>query len=210
MFQQPNLIGASTNAPNPFLPPLAMARASGPVEEYTFRSIKPKKKLKEITKVLLAEKKKFIFIQYGFKFNIKDRCVICGTHHVWDSGDYMRPPLPLALVDKGKPMKGTYCPKHASIFKQREMLQQQILADEHGLDFKAFIPKPRIPQVLSKGPLTTLSKEDIASLIAGGWIVKPPMSNLEETPPQEVMRLSKEIRTALERMDFLIEGKGDE
>ena len=90
------------------------------------------------------------------------------------------------------------------------MLQQQILADEHGLDFKAFIPKPRIPQVLSKGPLTTLSKEDIASLIAGGWMIKPPMNNLEETPPQEVMRLSKEIRTALERMDFLIEGKGDE
>jgi len=40
-------------------------------------------------------------------------------------------------------MRGTYCPKHATHHKQLEMLQQQILADEHGLDFKAFIPRPR-------------------------------------------------------------------
>ena len=44
-----------------------------------------------------------------------------------------------------------------------EMLQQQILADEHGLDFKAFIPRPKVPQMLKGGPITSLSKQDILS-----------------------------------------------
>ena len=143
MFQQPTLIGANSSVAQAFLPPLAQARAAGPIDEYTFREIKPKKKLKEMSKVLMAEKKKFLFIKYGWKFNLKDRCIVCGMHHVWENGDYMRPPIPLSHVTKGRPMRGTYCPKHATHHKQLEMLQQQILADEHGLDFKAFIPRPR-------------------------------------------------------------------
>ena len=47
---------------------------------------------------------------------------------------------------------GTYCPKHASMYMQLEMLQQQILADKHGLDFKAF--KPRMPKILKSGPVS--------------------------------------------------------
>ena len=45
MFQQPNLIGAGQTAPSRFLPPLQQARASGPIEEYKFVNIKPKKKV---------------------------------------------------------------------------------------------------------------------------------------------------------------------
>ena len=210
MYQQPNLIGAqSPQTGNLFLSPLMQARASGPVEEYKFKNIKPKKKLKEIKQVLMAEKKRFLFIRYGFKFNLKERCVVCGTHQVWEAGDYMRPPIPLTHVEKGRPMRGTYCSKHSATHKQMEMLQQQILAEEHGLDFKAFIPRPRIPQVLSKGPLTTLSQADVITLTSAGWILKPPTNNTEETPPEEVVRLSQEMRTSLERMQFLIEGKGE-
>ena len=208
MFQQPTLIGANSSVGVAFLPPLAQARAAGPIDEYTFREIKPKKKLKELSKVLMAEKKKFLFIKYGWKFNLKDRCIVCGMHHIWENGDYMRPPIPLSHVTKGRPMRGTYCPKHASHHKQLEMLQQQILADEHGLDFKAFIPKPRMPQVLSKGALTTLSKADVVSLIGVGWQIKPPNVKGEESTLEEVVRLSTEIRLASERMNTLIE-KGE-
>lgn len=210
MFQQPNLIGAqSPQATNPFLPPLVQARAAGPIEEYQYRTLKPKKRLKEIRQVLMAEKKKFLFFKYSWKFNLRDRCVVCGAHQIWESGDYMRPPIPLTHVEKGRPMKGTYCPKHAGMHKQMEMLQQQIMAEEHGLDFKAFIPKARIPQVLSKGPLTTLTEADIVSLSGAGWVISKPKTGKEESPPEEVMRLSKEMRNSLERMQFLIEGKGE-
>jgi len=209
MFQQPNLIANNPSLASSFLPPLMSARAAGPVSEYSFVQIKPKKMLKEITKVLNAEKKKFLFIRYGWKFNLKDRCVVCGVHHVWESGDYMRPPIPLSHVTKGRPMRGTYCPKHATHHRQMEMLQQQILADEHGLDFKAFIPKPRMPQVLSKGPLTTLSKADVISLAAVGWAISPPKVEGEEKPIEELNRLSLEIRLASERMGEIMK-KGEQ
>tara|TARA_R110000822_G_scaffold68616_10_gene166971 strand:- start:1323 stop:1949 length:627 start_codon:yes stop_codon:yes gene_type:complete len=208
MFNQPNLIGANSTVGLAFLPPLAQARAAGPIDEYTFKEIKPKKKLREMCKVLNAEKKKFLFIKYGWKFNLKDRCIVCGAHHIWESGDYMRPPIPLSQVTKGRPMRGTYCPKHATHHRQLEMLQQQILADEHGLDFKAFIPKPRLPQVLSKGPLTNLTKADVISLIGFGWVITPPQTKGEESTLEEVVRLAIEIRLASERMNTLIE-KGE-
>tara|TARA_R110000823_G_scaffold78055_1_gene178058 strand:+ start:303 stop:929 length:627 start_codon:yes stop_codon:yes gene_type:complete len=208
MFNQPNLIGANSTVGLAFLPPLAQARAAGPIDEYTFKEIKPKKKLREMCKVLNAEKKKFLFIKYGWKFNLKDRCIVCGAHHIWESGDYMRPPIPLNQVTKGRPMRGTYCPKHATHHRQLEMLQQQILADEHGLDFKAFIPKPRLPQVLSKGPLTNLTKADVISLIGFGWVITPPQTKGEESTLEEVVRLAIEIRLASERMNTLIE-KGE-
>ena len=118
MFQQPTLIGANSSVGVAFLPPLAQARAAGPIDEYTFKEIKPKKKLKEMSRVLTAEKKSFLFIKYGWKFNLKDRCIVCGAHHIWENGDYMRPPIPLSHVTKGRPMRGTYCPKHATHHKQ--------------------------------------------------------------------------------------------
>ena len=209
MFNQQNLlIDASQNAPNKFLPPLQRARACGPIEEYKFAQIKPKKQLKELKLVLLPEKKKFI-IRYGMKFNLKDRCVVCGVHKVWQGGDYLRPPIPLSDVVKGRPLRATYCEKHASLHRQLEMLQQQILADEHGLDFKAFVPKPRIPQMLKRGPLQSLNKEDVFSLSAAGWILKPPQQT-EEKPLEEVVRLTMEMKIAADRINTVIEGaKGE-
>ena len=207
MYQQPNLISSQTALA--FLPKLQQFRATGPIEEYKFDSIKPKKKLKEIKKVLLPEKKKFIF-RYGYKFNLKDRCVVCGMHHIWEAGDYLRPPIPLDKVEKGRPLRGTYCPKHAAIHKQMEMLQQQIMADEHGLDFKAFVPRPKIPQMMKSGPLTTLSQNDIASLSAIGWIIKSPDMRETETPMDEVKRLVNEIESANVRIQEILKTKDGE
>ena len=223
-YQQPNLIG--TNVPitptssNPsqmqgfsmskFLPKLQQFRAGGNITEYMYDAIKPKKQLKEIKKILLPEKKSFLKIKYGHKFNFKDVCIVCGTHHVWEAGDFLRPPIPLDKVTKGRPMRGTYCPKHAGIHKQMEMLQQQILADEHGLDFKAFIPKTRIPKMLSRsGPITTLSKADILNLTAGGWFIRPPSITDNETTMAEIVRLVTEIGLSTERLNYLL-GKGEE
>jgi hypothetical protein len=89
-----------------------------------------------------------------------------------------------------------------------EMLQQQILAEEHGLDFKAFIPKARMPKMLSRsGPLTTLSKEDVLNLTAGGWFIKPPAITDNETTMAEIVRLVVEIGLTTERLNFLIGNK---
>ena len=193
------------NAPqqfSPILTPLQQARASGVVQEYKFVSFKPKKQQKELIKVLQAEPKKFIGIKYGKKFNLKDRCVVCGFHHVWEQGDYMRPPIPLDGVVKGRPLAGTYCPKHASMYMQLEMLQQQILADKHGLDFAAF--KPRIPKMLKSGPITTLTKNDVASLTSAGWFIKPPTIGDNRSATEEVIRLITEINILTDRMNHLM------
>ena len=208
MYQQPNLISNQTALA--FLPKLQQFRAAGQIEEYKYDSIKPKKKLKEISKVLMPEKKKILFVKYGYKFNLKDRCVVCGMHHIWEAGDFLRPPIPLDRVEKGRPLRGTYCPKHASIHKQMEMLQQQILAEQHGLDFKAFIPRPKMPQMSKKGPLTSLSQSDIASLSAIGYIITSPDMRETETPIDEVKRLTNEIQNANARIQELLNKKDGE
>lgn len=193
------------NAPqqfNPALSPLKQARASGVVQEYKFITFKPKKQLKELTAVLRAEPKKFLGIKYSKKFNLKDRCVVCGFHHIWEQGDYMRPPIPLDNVTKGRPLRGTYCPKHASHYMQLEMLQQQILADQHGLEFKAF--KPRMPKMLKSGPITNLTKNDVASLTATGWLIKPPALGDNRTATEEVIRLITEINIMTDRLNHLM------
>ena len=199
------LIGQNT--PNPAfsnfnMTPLQQARASGAVTEYKFVAIKPKKQLAELTAVLKSEPKKFLGIKYGKKFNLKDRCVVCGFHHIWEQGDYMRPPIPLDKVTKGRPLMGTYCPKHASMYMQLEMLQQQILADKHGLDFAAF--KPRMPKILKSGPLTTLNKNDVASLTSAGWFIKPPALADNKTATEEVIRLLTEVNIMTDRINHLM------
>ena len=88
-----------------------------------------------------------------------------------------------------------------------EMLQQQILAEENGLDFKAFIPKARMPQLMRKGPLTTLSKDDVVSLTATGWVIKPPSLTDSETTMAEIVRLIAEIGLSTERLNHLISVK---
>lgn len=210
MYQQPNLI-QTQQAKNAFLPKLQQYRAVGPIEDYKYDALKPKKQMKEIRKVLLPEKKKILFLRYGYKFNFKDRCVVCGTHHVWESGDYLRPPIPLDKVEKGRPLRGTYCQKHAAIHKQMEMLQQQILADEHGLDFKAFIPKAKMPNMLKRQQLNTLTKEDVMRLTSMGWTITPPTPAKDaETQMAEIVRLTAEIQLNTERINYLIKGEQGE
>lgn len=196
------IIEGQAMAFNPYLKPLQQARASGIVTEYKFIAIKPKKQLKEITAVLKAEPKSFLGIKYGRKFNLKDRCVVCGFHHIWEPTDYMRPPMPLDKVTKGRPLMGTYCPKHAAIYMQMEMLQQQILADKHGLEFKRFIPK--MPKMIKTGPLTTLSKEEVISLTSSGWFITPPALADNKTATEEVVRLITEINIMTDRITHLM------
>ena len=208
-FNPPSLIGAnSTNVTNKaFMDRQDAARASGPVMQYEYKHHKQKKQLKEIIKVLKPETKTFLKIPYKFKYNIKDRCVVCGTHKVWEAGDNLRPPLPLHKVRKGYPMRGTYCEKHAAIHRQYEMLEQQILAEEHGLSFSAYIPKaPSMPTTLNplaSGPLTSLKASDIASLSSLGWTIKPPAAN-EESKEEELFRLTVESDTINSRVKTLL------
>jgi len=206
MINQPGL-GNGPITSNGFLPPLIDARMPGPIMEYQFREIVPKKKLKELKKVLMPEKKKILFVKFGFKFNLKDRCVVCGVQHFWEASDNLRPTIPLSEVEKGRPLRGTYCPKHSAHHRQFEMLQQVVLAEKHGLDFKAYVPIPRVPSIMKpRGPLTTLSAQDIASLSGAGWVIKQAAPEGDETPPDEVKRLLKEIQLDVERINFLMKG----
>ena len=191
-YQPNNLIGA-TNATvaSSFLPPLKYARAPGSIIKYEFKSSKPKKQLKELVKVLWPEKKSFLKMPYGFKFNAKDRCVVCGTHKVWELSNPSRPTIPLHKVRKGYPMRGTYCDKHGDLYTQYEMLEQHILADEHGLSFSAYIPKPKVPKILESSPLTSLRKSDIETLSAAGWTIRPPEMSVESSE-DELFRLTME------------------
>ena len=203
-YQPPNLIGATTtNVGNPFLDRLTQGRAAGAVMLYEYKNIKPKKQLKEITKILKPEKKTFLKLPYKFKYNMKDRCVVCGTQKIWEASDNLRPPLPLHKVRKGYPMRGTYCGKHASIHRQYEMLEQQILAEEHGLSYSAYIPKMPNLNPLASGPLTSLKQMDIQSLSALGWTVKPPQSGTE-SKEEELFRLVIESNANNERVKTLL------
>jgi len=177
------------------------ARNPGPVTEYKYRNARPKKQLKEIRKILLPEKKKFIF-KYGFKFNMRHRCVVCGSLHEWEMSDPMRPPLPLSHVNKGRPLQGNYCPKHAAFFKQMEMLEQKILAEENGLEFRNFIPKPKMP-VIRSGPITNLKQSDIASLISVGWVIEPPRGT-KEGAYEQYTRLMLEVQGRLAQIQQII------
>ena len=204
-FQPPSLIGAS-NAyveANPFLPPKEMARAAGSIIKYEFRSLKPKKQLKEIIAVLKPEKKRFLKFPFGFKYNLKDRCVVCGTQKNWEAGDTMRPPLPLHKVRKGYPMRGTYCEKHAQLHRQYEMLEQQMLAEEHGLSFSAYVPSVKSLNPLASGPLVSLKQGDIQSLSSAGWTIKPPQMEVE-TQEEELFRLIIESNAINERVQSLL------
>lgn len=203
----PSLIGAQTPAASTaFLDRLGAARSAGPISNYDYKSIKSKKQLKEIMKVLKPENKTFLKIPYTFKYNIKDRCVVCGTHKIWEASDNLRPPLPLHKVRKGYPMRGTYCDKHAGIHRQYEYLEQQILAEEHGLSFSAYVPKASSLNpinLVTSGPLQGLKETDIQSLSALGWTVKPP-SGSEESKEAELFRLIIEQNAIGDRVKILL------
>jgi len=205
MVYSPNIIGAEGSMINP-MKIIGNARSAGPIIGYEFKSALPKRQFKELRAVLLPEKKKFVIVKIGYKFNVRDRCVVCGVHHVWDVGDTLRPPIPLSEVTKGRPLQGTYCPRHASFFKQLETIEQQMIAEKHGLEFKKYIPKPRIPNVISRGPLTSLTEKDIISLTSKGWEIQPPKADTT-TAEEKLMMLLMELKGKMGQIDELI---GDE
>ena len=203
-YQPPSLIGATNaTAANPFLPPINFARAAGAIMNYDYKSTKPKKQLKEMIQVLWPERKHFFKLPYGYKFNTKDRCVVCGTHKVWEGNDPMRPTIPLHKVRRGYPMRGNYCEKHAGLHRQYEMLEQQMIAEEHGLEFKRFVPMPKVPEFLQSAPLTSLRQSDIEALSVAGWTIKPPEMQ-SETSEDELFRLTIESQAINGRVLKLI------
>jgi hypothetical protein len=201
MIYTPNIIGQDNKMINP-LKISGNARTAGPIINYEFKTLDAKKQMKELKKVLFPEKKKFI-IKFGYKFNLRDRCVVCGVHHIWEAGDNLRPPIPLTHVNKGRPMKGTYCPKHSSMYKQMEMLEQQIIAEKHGLDFKRYVPRPKLPQIISKGPIVTLSNKDIISLTSKGWEITSPQAETA-TAEEKLIVLLTELKGKMGQIDELI------
>ena len=66
-----------------------------------------------------------------------------------------------------------------------------MIAEEHGLEFSSYIPKPRIPKILQSAPLTSLRQSDIENLSAAGWTIKPPEMTVE-TSEDELFRLTIE------------------
>ena len=197
----PNIIGNNNTMINP-LKVSSNARSAGPIINYEFKTFTLKKQMKELLTVLKPEKKKFIF-KYGHKFDIRDRCVVCGAHHVWEAGDNLRPPIPLTGVTKGRPLRGTYCPRHASMHKQLEMIEQQVIAEKHGLEFKKYIPKPKVPQLMNRGPLVTLSQGDIISLTSKGWEIIPPQAETT-TAEQKLIELLIELKGKIGQIDELV------
>ena len=197
----PNIIGNNNTMINP-LKVSNNARSAGLIINYEFKTFTLKKQMKELLTVLKPEKKKFIF-KYGHKFDIRDRCVVCGAHHVWEAGDNLRPPIPLTGVTKGRPLRGTYCPRHASMHKQLEMIEQQVIAEKHGLEFKKYIPKPKVPQLMNRGPLVTLSQGDIISLTSKGWEIIPPQAETT-TAEQKLVELLIELKGKIGQIDELV------
>ena len=201
MIYSPNIIGNNNSMINP-MKVKNSARASGPIINFEYKSLDSRKQMKEIKKVLFPEKKKFIF-KYGYRFNIRDRCVVCGVHHVWEAGDNLRPPIPLTGVTKGRPLRGTYCPRHASMHKQLEMIEQQVIAEKHGLEFKKYIPKPKVPQIMNRGPMVTLSQGDIISLTSKGWDITPPKAETVSAE-EKLVELLIELKGKIGQIDELV------
>ena len=100
-------------------------------------------------------------------------------------------------------MRGTYCPRHSSIHKQYEMLEQQILADKHGLEFKKYIPRPKVPQIMSRGPVQELSEKDIISLTSKGWEITPPTAETI-TAEEKLVNLLVELKGKIAQIDEIV------
>ena len=87
--------------------------------------------------------------------------------------------------------------------KQLEMLEQQVIAEKHGLEFKKYIPKPKVPQIMNRGPLVTLSQGDIISLTSKGWEIMPPKAETI-TAVEKLIILLTELKGKMGQIDELI------
>ena len=65
-----------------------------------------------------------------------------------------------------------------------------------------FIPKPKMPSI-RRGPLNTLSGQDMASLISVGWVIEPPKGT-KETGIEQYTRLMVDIQGKLAQIQKII------
>ena len=87
--------------------------------------------------------------------------------------------------------------------KQLEMIEQQVIAEKHGLEFKKYIPKPKVPQIMNRGPMVTLSQGDIISLTSKGWAITPPQAETT-TAEQKLIELLIELKGKIGQIDELV------
>ena len=83
------------------------------------------------------------------------------------------------------------------------MLEQQIIAEKHGLDFKKYVPRPKVPQIISRGPMVALSAKDIISLTSKGWEIIPPKAETA-TAEEKLVLLLTELKGKMGQIDELI------
>ena len=89
---------------------------------------------------------------------------------------------------------------------QYEMLEQQILAEEHGLSFSAYIPSAKSlnpVNLVRSGPITQLKQEDINSLSSLGWKIIPP-ANEASSKEEQLYAMMIENAAMSERIKSLL------
>ena len=83
------------------------------------------------------------------------------------------------------------------------MIEQQVIAEKHGLEFKKYIPKPKVPQIMNRGPLVALTQGDIISLTSKGWAITPPQAETT-TAEQKLIELLIELKGKIGQIDELV------
>tara|TARA_R110002110_G_scaffold93851_4_gene243824 strand:+ start:59 stop:316 length:258 start_codon:yes stop_codon:yes gene_type:complete len=83
------------------------------------------------------------------------------------------------------------------------MVEQQVVAEKHGLEFKKYIPKPKVPQLMNRGPMVTLSQGDIISLTSKGWEITPPKADTT-TAEEKLITLLIELKGKMGQIDELV------
>ena len=66
-----------------------------------------------------------------------------------------------------------------------------------------------MPTIMKKGPLITLTPQDVASLSAAGWFIKPPAPATHEEEKAEAASLIISLNSDIQRLNHLV-GKGVE
>ena len=65
-----------------------------------------------------------------------------------------------------------------------------------------------MPKLSRKGPLNTLTKEDVASLTTAGWLIKPPTLGDNKTATEEAISVVGEINILTDRLNHLMIKQG--
>ena len=65
-----------------------------------------------------------------------------------------------------------------------------------------------MPKILKGGPITNLSKEDIASLTASGYFIKPPTLRDNRSATNEAIEIIGEINILTDRLNYLMIQEG--